>query len=250
MKLTDVITLGDKIDIRLSQQIRQEHNGGDPAPVYQSSVCDDLSESEIEITMPSIGGRMVLLQVDAECEFVFFAKGGMYRCIGNVHKRYKKDGLYLLTVIMKTDPVKIQRREFFRVDYVTQMEYYSISEEIAQMKTMKEVLLAIENTQDAKEDAQKGQGNTQDISGGGTRFSSREPMERDSYLLLVFHLSNERMDESFELIGQVIATEPNPKVAGLYINRIAFLFKNLKDRERIVRFVFEEERRIRSKEVG
>ena len=29
-----------------------------------------------------------------------------------------------------------------------------------------------------------------------------------------------------------------------------FIFKNLRDREKIVRFVFEEERRIRKKEVG
>jgi c-di-GMP-binding flagellar brake protein YcgR len=247
MKVTDVITLGDKIDIQLSRQAEIEEKGGEKAVVYQSSVCDYLSDAELEIAMPSIGGRMVLFQIGAECSFVFYSKGGMYTCKGIVQQRYRKDGLYLLSVLIKTKPVKFQRREFFRVDYITKIEYYSITEEIANKDTMREVLDA---TESIRQEGIAGQGNTQDISGGGTRFSSAELLEPYSYLLLTFQLTNDRVRENFQLVAQVISTAPSEKASGLYVNRVSFLFKDLKEQERIVRFVFDEERRIRSKEVG
>ena len=48
----------------------------------------------------------------------------------------------------------------------------------------------------------------------------------------------------------MIATEKHPTIEEMYIHRVKFLFRDLRDREKIVRFVFEEERRIRRKEVG
>jgi c-di-GMP-binding flagellar brake protein YcgR len=47
-----------------------------------------------------------------------------------------------------------------------------------------------------------------------------------------------------------VGSYSHEKSGGLFSNRIEFLFKDLRDREKIVRFVFEEERRIRKKEVG
>jgi c-di-GMP-binding flagellar brake protein YcgR len=55
------------------------------------------------------------------------------------------------------------------------------------------------------------------------------------------------MDESFSLVGHVISSEKHPKDSDQYINRLQFHFKDLRDREKIVRFVFEEERRLRNK---
>lgn len=87
-----------------------------------------------------------------------------------------------------------------------------------------------------------------DISGGGIRFTSNQPYERGQYVLLMFRLTNETTDESFFLVSQIVETQ---KVdTDRYSVRAKFIFKDLKDREKIVRFVFEEERRIRRKEVG
>ena len=49
---------------------------------------------------------------------------------------------------------------------------------------------------------------------------------------------------------QIIDGYEAPNAQGMYFNRGKFGFKDLKDRERIVRFVFEEERKIRKKENG
>jgi c-di-GMP-binding flagellar brake protein YcgR len=183
----------------------------------------------------------------AECNLIFYTKGGMYTTTATVIKRFRRDGLYLLTVLLTGSLVKFQRREFFRVDHASQVEYYKITMEIAKSRTMQEIHTAIEAEPDA---FSKQTGNMQDVSGGGIRFSAAEGLEPNTYVLVKFRLSNGKIDESFCLVGQVVGSYSHEKSGGLFSNRIEFLFKDLRDREKIVRFVFEEERRIRKKEVG
>jgi c-di-GMP-binding flagellar brake protein YcgR len=247
MKVTDVVRLGDKIDIRLATHLRRQESGGEAAATYRSSVSDILSDSEMEISMPTQGGRMVLFQMNAECSFIFYTKSGMFTTTGVVKKRFRRDGLYLLTILFTGSLVKFQRREFFRVDHSSDVEYFKIPMEIAKSRSMDEILSAIEH---AEEPIPQGTGNMQDVSGGGIRFSADEGLETDSYVLLKFGLSNAKIRESFCLVGQVVTSGPHEKQTGRYSNRVEFLFKDLRDREKIVRFVFEEERRIRKKEVG
>ena len=64
MKLSDVITPGDKIDIKMLHEANQEDNGGEIAKIYQSAVSDIFSDQELEISMPTSGGRMVLFQLE------------------------------------------------------------------------------------------------------------------------------------------------------------------------------------------
>ena len=46
MKLSDVITPGDKIDIKMLHEANQEDNGGEIAKIYQSAVSDIFSDQE------------------------------------------------------------------------------------------------------------------------------------------------------------------------------------------------------------
>ncbi len=90
----------------------------------------------------------------------------------------------------------------------------------------------------------------QDISGGGVRFNSSVHHNKGDYILLLMRLSSGSVDEMFYLVCQVIDSIAHPSLEGMYSNRAKFLYKDLRDREKIVRFVFEEERRIRKKEIG
>ena len=119
MKLSDVITPGDKIDIKMLHEANQEDNGGKIAKIYQSAVSDIFSDQELEISMPTSGGRMVLFQLERECSIVFYTKGGMYNCTAVVKKRYHKENLYLLRIMITSGLQKFQRREFFRIPYTT-----------------------------------------------------------------------------------------------------------------------------------
>ena len=118
MKLSDVITPGDKIDIKMLHEANQEDNGGEIAKIYQSAVSDIFSDQELEISMPTSGGRMVLFQLERECSIVFYTKGGMYNCTAVVKKRYRKENLYLLRIVITSGLQK-----FFRIPYTTPLKF-------------------------------------------------------------------------------------------------------------------------------
>jgi hypothetical protein len=54
----------------------------------------------------------------------------------------------------------------------------------------------------------------------------------------------------FYLVTEIIASDPIEKVHGFWITRAKFEFKNIKDRDLIIRYVFEEDRMRRKKENG
>lgn len=247
MRIKDVITPGDKIDIKLTHKVNQEENGGETAQVYQSSVSDYLSDTELEILMPTKEGRVMLFQIGAELEFTFFTRHGMYNARGIVSKRYRTDNLFLLAVVIRSELSKFQRREFFRIDCMIEIEYYKIREEVAELPT---TAMLFAELLDVQYIGTSIKAMMHDISGGGLRFSCEDKLTEGEFLLFVIRLTNDRMDETFYLVGQVIAADPNPQRKDLYISRAKFIFKDLKDREKIVRFVYDEERRIRKKEIG
>lgn len=245
MKLSDIIIPGDKIDIKMSREQHAEENGGQIANVFQSSVCDYLSDMELEITMPTQGGRTVLFQLGARCEFVFYTRRGMYSCSGSVTNRYRQDNLFLLAVRIEGIPRKFQRREFFRVDYLADVQYYEISEEVALLPTTEQLFARVQEL-DYRDEVKRA--TMRDISGGGVKFTSSVPLESGAYVLLMVRLTNDCMDETFYLVCQIVGSDKHPSLEDTYCSRGKFLFKDLKDREKIVKFVFEEERRIRRRE--
>lgn len=108
MKLSDVITPGDKIDIKMLHEANQEDNGGKIAKIYQSAVSDIFSDQELEISMPTSGGRMVLFQLERECSIVFYTKGGMYNCTAVVKK-----------TLSQRKSVSAQNYDYFRITEIS-----------------------------------------------------------------------------------------------------------------------------------
>lgn len=87
-----------------------------------------------------------------------------------------------------------------------------------------------------------------DISGGGIRCSDNKPIELGSFLMVRFMLNVNDTDEVFDILGCVVNCEKSPDETRYFI-RIRFIFEKIADREKIVRYVFEEERRIRRREM-
>ena len=71
MAFTDLIKPGDKIDIRLLQQVENEERTGDTVKVYKSQVLDINKRGNLEISMPTEGTKLILLPLDVRLEFVF-----------------------------------------------------------------------------------------------------------------------------------------------------------------------------------
>ena len=239
MGVSAYITPGDKIDICYLHQ----NNG----KTYKSSVFDILDDNEIEIGMPTDGLKMVMFNIGFECQLYFYTSRGLYTCEAVVTNRYKKDQFILMSVKTKTGLKKFQRREFFRLECLVDFAYYKISKEVAELETTEELFEEIANPDYIE---QKRLARTKDLSGGGMRFTTMEPLEVGSRVLSVMRLANDKIDHMFYLVTEVIACDPVEKMPDLWIVRSKFEFKNIKDRDLIIRYVFEEDRMNRKRENG
>lgn len=239
MGISAYITPGDKIDINFLHQ----NNG----KTYKSSVFDFLSDNEIEIGMPTEGGKMIMFNVGFECQLYFYTSRGLFTCEAVVTNRYKKDNFYLISVRIKTALKKFQRREFYRLECLIDFAYYKIPNEVADLETTEELFEEIANPDYIE---QKKLARTNDLSGGGMRFTTMEPLAVGSKILTVIRLSNEKIDHMFYLVTDIISCDPVEKMPDLWIVRAKFEFKNIKDRDLIIRYVFEEDRMNRKRENG
>lgn len=248
MAVSDVIRIGDKIDVRLVQQIENSDKNGDAPEVYRSQVLDIKENGNFEIAMPTEKGRLILLPLGVRFEFVFYSyNGGLYKSIGQIVERYKKDGFYMLEIQLRTTLEKFQRREYYRYSCTMDFVFYELEEDSD-----------AESADDILRDMTEGEftlpacrGVMVDLSGGGIKFRSPYELKPGGRILVMLRLTNDKMDRQFHIIGKVIAcSEVHTPAKVLYESRIKFAIEDNKIREEIIRYIFEEERKIRQKENG
>lgn len=246
MTVSEIIKPGDKIDIRYIQRIESSAKDGEPAKIYKSQVLDVLENDALAISMPSESGKLILLPLGARFELVFYSMGSLYRAVGLIRERYKKENIYMLEIELKSQLEKFQRREYYRYACLLDMNYYLITEEEARLDTAEEVFLRIQGN-GFKERERSGR--IVDLSGGGSRFSTESELEPGQHLLLWLHLKNEHLDKRYYIVGSVISCVRIENVSEKrYEIRVKFMIKDDKVREEIIRYIFEEERRTRQKE--
>lgn len=243
-----IIRPGDKIDIRLVQQVENSDKSGKNAEIYMSQVLDILDNGNYEISMPTESGKLILLPLGVRFEFTFYSGGGLYRSIGKIIERYKRDNLYMLVVELKTELERFQRREFYRYNCTMNVGYFILDEEQIKLESTDEILSKLMDV-DFKEKRRSGV--IVDISGGGMKFRSIDEFKPDDQILIMLRLTNQKTDRQFQIRGNIIAcTRVEKSKDLLYESRVKFIIDDNKIREEIIRFIFEEERRIRQKENG
>lgn len=235
----EFIKPGDKIDIHYLHQSNSKP--------LKSSVYDILNDTELEIVMPTLGGKMILFQVGIACQYYFYTDKGVYTCEAVVKERKRKGNFYVLQLKITSNLKKFQRRDFFRFQCLIDFSYYKISKEVALLETTEELLQEIEKSEYCNE---KKLACTRDLSGGGIRFNAYESIEVGTKLLNEIHLSNDKIDHTFYLVSEVIHCEPMEQDKDKWVIRAKWYFKNKKERDMMVRFVFEEDRKKRKKEKG
>lgn len=245
MKVSELIRPGTKIDIRIVQQIEVEQSTGEPAKRFISQVLDFTANGNIEIAMPTEGSRLILLPLGIRYEFTFYEGGLLYRATGEVRERYKKDNMYMLEVELKTPLEKFQRREFYRYECHQEISYYIITKEQAELDSVDAIFMEL---RDEHFHEKERQAIMVDLSGGGVRFHSDEKLEDGSYVLVAMHLTNEKVNKQYYVIGHVLRSYRMDNMKGMkYESRIKFLINDSRMQEEIIRYIFEEERRTRQK---
>ncbi|MBO4214061.1 MAG: flagellar brake protein [Lachnospiraceae bacterium] len=236
----DIITLGMRIEIT-DENVTDEER--DSKPIYISQVENLFSNGDFEIDMPIYQRQLVLLHNGARYKFLFYGEKHNYEAVVVIKDRYKADNQYLLRVQLITQPEKVQRREYYRCCTTFEVKFHDIAE--AEVNASNFDLL-MEQYNGFNLEKLMLHGLVVDISGGGMKMISRFPNEPGSYKRLVFSLPIEGKTETFSVCGQILSCELRKDTISRYENRLKFVKLGQNSREKFIRFIFEEERKIRS----
>ena len=203
---------------------------------YQSRVLDVISEDRIEILMPMEKSKVVPLPVDGEYDLYFFTEGGLYQCYARIVERYKDKNVFVLVMDLISNLRKYQRREYYRLSCALEMDSRPLlDEEIkiaeAGRKKMRLPDLPLKNSVIV------------DISGGGLRFVADYAYELDSLIMCKYRLMIGKENKEYNLVGKVLAVKELENRPGSFEHRIQYMNMETEDREEIIKYIFDEERR-------
>ncbi len=232
------ISPGDKVEMKSTVNVVLP-DGTKGIKTYKSSVYDILDEGRLEIVMPKDQTKLVLLPVDGEYDVCFYTHGGMYRADVRIIEIQKINGIYVLVTEMISNLHKYQRREYYRFNCIIEM--------MAREMTKKETDIYAEGLAELLPQSDMIRGVIVDISGGGARFVSRQLFRESSMILMRFELPILDTEKSFLLVGRVIYSSEIVNRANEFENRVKFELIDSVTREKIIRYIFNEERKNRKK---
>jgi len=237
----EFLKIGTKLEI--TSIPGEEEEVKDEGISYTSMIEEVFPNGDLEVDMPTYQRKLVLLHNGVRYQMYFYCGKTTYMAIGEVVDRYKTDNRYFLRVQLKTQPVKFQRREYFRCECMIDMQFHTVPNkeyDMQQVMLLRRDLMR-QNVMEIVED-----GIILDISGGGVRFVSKGYQEPGSYVRMMFNIPYaEETYSAFDLIGKIISCDSIKDGKMNYVNRVKFICIESGEREEIIRFIFEEERKSR-----
>lgn len=237
--LTKYVESGEKVELQL--MVHDMDEGVEvEKKVYYSVVHDVLSDDRMEIFMPIEKSKLILLPVDSEYDMYIYTKSGLLQCFARIVDRYKSNNVYILSLELISNLRKYQRREFYRFACALEMNARGLSEEEVN---------AYENGEKyISEELPLTKGIIVDISGGGIRFTTSVKYEVGSYLYCTYSLWVNNLLKEYKIISKVLRSRNIDNRPGEYECRVQFLNLHPLQREEIIKFIFDEERKNRKKQ--
>ena len=239
--LSKYVVPGNKLEIQAVERTRYMDEL-EKKKVYQSQVYDILSEDRLEIYMPMEKSKLILLPVDAEYDLYFFTSAGLYQCFANVIDRYKTDNKYILLMELTSNLRKFQRREYYRLSCALEMNTRALEKEEIKLLEKRESCLM--------PGLPLKRSVIVDISGGGLRFEGDYAYEPEGLICCKYHLVVDGHDKEYNLAAKILTVKELDDRPGLFEHRAQYVNINTSEREEIIRFIFEEERKHRKREKG
>ena len=239
--LTNYVKHGQKVELQYVEKASAD-TGENLKKIYISTVYDVLSEDRLEIMMPMEKTKLILLPVDAEFNACFYTEQGPYQCFVQIIDRYKSNNVYILVLELTSNLRKYQRREYYRFSCALEMEARDLLEEekIAVEQDDYHLIPGLPLKRSV----------IVDISGGGLRFVSTQKYEKDSLIYCTYYLMLNGQKKKYELVGKILSVKEVQGKAGIYEHRVQYVNLNVDEREEIIRYIFEEERKHRHKEMN
>lgn len=224
---------------------------------YVSRFLYQKSSDEAVIEMPVKGGALVPLAPDELYQVCFYTNKGLYQCQSQVVSRHYEDSLPVAVIRLRSEFEKLQRRQYYRMECLLQMEFAPVSDEEYEQLLFWKSDFGREPARNHDKGAETDGENIRyysgvvlDISGGGIRFNSKyEAKEGDVVALRIAFMSEDARKLQL-LFAKVLTVIPVQNRSGMFEHRVEFVSISNMERESIIRYIFLEERKRRKRESG
>lgn len=250
--MNHLMKTGTKLELK---RIRHVEKWGEAS--YVSRFLYQMSVDEAVIEMPLKAGVLVPLEPGETFQVCFYTNKGLYQCQAQVVSRHYEDTLPVAVIKFCSEFEKLQRRQYYRMESILNMEFRTITEEeLEQMISRKSsaetkiVKNGGRDTETLSAAVRFYAGVTLDISGGGVRFNSEYLAEGGSLIAMKIAFLSEDARRLPCLFARVLTVLPVQNHAGLFEHRAEFVSISNAERECIIRYIFLEERKRRKKEAG
>ncbi|MBR1865885.1 MAG: PilZ domain-containing protein [Lachnospiraceae bacterium] len=236
------IDIGVKLDIeRMDDRLSQREG---EKQIYVSQVLDETENGNLLVAMPIKEGKVIPFSVGQQLVATFYTKSGLLQGHVIVAGRFKKGELFLMEISLNTQFKRVQRREFFRYDCRMPLEYRLVGEEEQRLLT------EYADYDVSKLNPEWRNAAMIDLSGGGMHFVSTSREANGSLIQVRFEIKIAEEVQIVCVFATVLRCSQNENQSRLYNTHIKFQGIDKKLQEQIVRFIFEEQIRQRSKQSG
>ena len=247
------ISIGDKVDIIRQAYIRKDT--GEP-DTLGSKVIDVIDEVTFKLTMPMNKTITIPLEIGEESYMYFYTTYGILAARTVVSERFFEGSIAVMIIKLITELEKTQRRQYYRlqcsiearVHVLTEEEKRGLNDFIGESRVVlanksRYIDIVAENT-DIWEEC-----TVIDLSGGGVKYLSDKERHKGELVILSIVLKIGEESKEYFLLMNVISIFRTSTESIKYEIRTKFIALREAARDAIVRFVFEEERRNRRKDL-
>ena len=234
----NILSIGIKIElVKPKSRIEDDSNKN---VTYVSQIID-MEGDLITCAMPIYEGHLIPLETGTEFESYFYTKKGIFKGRCKVTSRGKEGNIYICQLLLMTELKKFQRRQFFRLPCTLDVQITPLRE-IEMLAYIKNHAMPETLTNPTEN------GIVVDLSGGGMRIISNEKYEKGVFIALDFILNVQGVPLKMQLLGQVIQSFKSETNELRYDQRVQFREISRDVQDEIIKYIFEEQRKLRRKE--
>ncbi len=246
--MRDLIKIGDRVSLvkldTAKKTLEQKTKS------YVSQVLEFVTDEKVKIAMPIENGRIIPLEIGDKYAVRIYTQKGLFQCKSIIIDRFKEGNLFILLIEFTSSLEKCQRRQYFRLETLIDFKVREVTKDEQDIKDNAELTIVEKDELLKSFTFSWKSAIITDISGGGFRFNSGLKVLKGSRIN--FNLALQVGEEVIEynLDASVVLANSLLNQTGYYEYRAEFYNITPEQREHIIRFVFEEERRKRRKEKG
>lgn len=213
------------LELTVNQSVTMEIATGENCKKYYSSKVVSVASAEVVMLAPMERGVLVPLRNGELITISYNDDNAIYSF--DTHVLNRQGGVeQTITLESPTEVRRVQRRNFVRIDVGLPLVYHFVDESIGEY-------------------SEGFEGRTADISGGGLRFETEQAIEENIMLDMIIDLG---CGERISAFGQVVRAFQVNKGSGIkYSIGVQFTMIDERDRDKIIKFIFQKQRELRQR---